>query len=68
MPQQTVRVKPIVMPVLFGDEEKSVARKIYTAAPSTPAVYAKSTTSCSRQTPSVFFSVRFYVVIRFVSM
>ena len=56
------------MPVLLGDEQTSVARKIYTAAPSMPAVYAKSTTSCSRQTPSVFFSVRFYVVIRFLSM
>ena len=32
-----MREKPIVMPVLFGDEQKSVARKIPTAAPSMPA-------------------------------
>ena len=32
-----MREKPIVMPVLFGDEQTSVARKIYTPAPSMPA-------------------------------
>ena len=32
-----MREKPIVMPVLIGDEQKSVARKFHTAAPSMPA-------------------------------
>lgn len=32
-----VREKPIVMPVLIGDEQKSVARKIRMPVPSMPA-------------------------------
>lgn len=32
-----VREKPVVMPVLLGDEPKSVACKVYTSGPSMPA-------------------------------